>query len=429
VNVTERRSPRYVVVLALTAGLILAGGWLLRPRDIPQSPPPVPSETELQELSQRTQRRSLDSMTAYFAEVAADVRPAIEYIPSMRTSGMVWDQSHVITGALPVPDRASALTVRTASIERGAEVTSSRRLPLSVLEVSLGPPARVPRRAASMPKTGDWVIAVWQTDDAPAFAAANFRQVVSASCGIAPANELTAGIQLNRAMTGGGVFNMDGELLAVILPCGDRIAAIEPSSVDEMLRRITTIEERLLARYGLLFSSFSEDERRYFSDTDGLLLREVWMGTRGDAAGFRAGDVVVALNAHAVAGIDDLRPLTTPSGAAFELTVRRGSKTQTVMLEPGAATPGAPSENVARVGVVIDPATPTFRIDSVLPDSRAARAGVKAGDVLRRINHVEPRTRAQADRAVRSATSTPILLEVERDQRRLAIVIPESAAQ
>jgi C-terminal processing protease CtpA/Prc len=101
----------------------------------------------------------------------------------------------------------------------------------------------------------------------------------------------------------------------------------------------------------------------------------------------------------------------------------------TVMLDARVTTPGVLTEDGANVGLVIESTTPTFRIESVLPDSRAERAGVKAGDILRRINHVEPRTRAQADRVVKSATSQPVLLEIERDQRRLAIVIPEGAAR
>jgi hypothetical protein len=429
VNVTERHSPRYVAVLAVAAALMLAAGWLLRPRDIPQSPPPVPSESELQELTRRAQRRSLESATAYFADLATSVRRSLGFVPSTGASAVVWDDSHVITGPTPFPDRPAALTVRTAAGEQGAEVTSSRRLPLSALEVALAPSALVARRAASVPQPGDWVIAVWQAHDGPAFAAANFRQIASTTCGMAKANELTASISLTPAMIGSGMFNMDRELLAVILPCGDHIAAIQSSSIDHMLTYLTALEERLLARYGILFTGLSPDERRYFSIADGLLVSEVWMGTRGEVAGFQPGDVVVAVDDHAVAGIDDLRPLAATSGAPFEVTVRRGSNTQNLKLDSNAGTPGESPANETDVGLVIESPATTFRIDAVLPGSRAARAGVRAGDVLRRINRLEPRTPAQVDRAVKNATAKPVLLEIERDRRRLAIVIAEGAAR
>jgi hypothetical protein len=60
VDLTKPRNPRYVAALALVACLILIGGWLARPRDIPESPAPPPSETELEQLARRAERRSLD---------------------------------------------------------------------------------------------------------------------------------------------------------------------------------------------------------------------------------------------------------------------------------------------------------------------------------------------------------------------------------
>jgi hypothetical protein len=320
------------------------------------------------------------------------------------------------------------LTVRIASGERKAEATSSRRLPLSVLGVSVGPTTRVPRRAGSVPQAGDWIVAVWQTDQAPAFAAGNFRQTTTTNCGTAPVREFVTNIALTHHMTGGGIFNMDRELLAVILPCRDHMSAIGPSNIDEMLKRLSTIEERVLSSYGILASGFSQDEREYFSEADGLLVREVWMGTGAASAGLQPGDVVVALDDQAVTGMDDLRPLTAASDRAWALKVRRGSRMQTVMLDAKAG-PGASGENGLGVGLTIESLAPTYRIDTVLPDGRAARAGLRAGDVVRRINHREARTRADAERAVESATREPILLEIERDQRRLAIVVPKGAVR
>jgi hypothetical protein len=424
VAAADRHSPKYAAVLAVAASLILAVGWFARPRDIPESPPPVPSETELQELARRAQRRSLEGAAAYFSDLAADVRPSLAYLVSVGASGILWDDSHVVSVPLPMADHAASVIIRTASGEQGATRESSRRLPLSILQVGVAPPARMPRRAAASAAPGAWVAAVWQTDHAPAYAAANVREVMITSCGIAATREVVVSIPLTAAMSGGGIFNMDRELLGVILPCGDRIAAIEPASVDEMIARIGSVEERVLARSGVLFGRVSPDEQRYFSGTEGLLVREVWMGSRGEAAGLQPGDVAEALNDRPVTSVDHLAALATASATAIELTIRRGSKAQSVTLPPSAAAEASTASN-AGVGVMLEPPTPAYRIDTVLPGSRAARAGVKAGDVVRRINHVEPRTRAQVGRAMENAKSTPILLEVERDQRRIALLIPE----
>jgi S1-C subfamily serine protease len=152
------------------------------------------------------------------------------------------------------------------------------------------------------------------------------------------------------------------------------------------------------------------------------------MRTQGDGAGFQPGDVVTALNDRAVGGIDDLQPLTTQAGAPFNVKVRRGSKDLTVAIDPTLPNTGVARATDTGAGFVFEAPTATFRIDAVLPGSRAARAGVQPGDRLRRINGVAPRTQAQADRVVTGAASKPMLLEIERDRRRIAVVIPEGAA-
>jgi membrane-associated protease RseP (regulator of RpoE activity) len=85
------------------------------------------------------------------------------------------------------------------------------------------------------------------------------------------------------------------------------------------------------------------------------------------------------------------------------------------------------SDGGTGLGLFIEPASPAFRIDRVAPESPAARAGVRPGDELLRINHVEPRTRAQVERALKRSTAGPTLLEIARGTRRIAILIPEAA--
>ena len=57
------RSPKYIAILALVSSVILIVGWFARPREIPQSPPTLPSENDLMQLARRAERRSLDGMT------------------------------------------------------------------------------------------------------------------------------------------------------------------------------------------------------------------------------------------------------------------------------------------------------------------------------------------------------------------------------
>jgi len=264
---------------------------------------------------------------------------------------------------------------------------------------------------------------VWQTDRAPTFAAANFRESVTTTCGVATVLEVVPSVSLSRPMIGGGLFNMDGALLGVILPCGDRIVAIEPSSVDELLQRADSLQERIVSGYGIVFSRLSDEQRRYFGDTEGLLVETLWRDAPAEAAGLWPGDIVVALNDQSVGSIDDLQGLTAHSDVPLKLRVRRGTRTVIVTLAPTAA-PSAPNTDAKNAGLLVESYSRTFRIDSVTPGSRAARAGIQPGDRLLRINRVVPQTTGQVERAMAAATSAPMLLEIGRDSRRIAIVLP-----
>jgi len=154
------------------------------------------------------------------------------------------------------------------------------------------------------------------------------------------------------------------------------------------------------------------------------MVREVWTGYRGDEAGLLPGDIIEALDGAVVAAPDDVRVLGEPSvDQALELSVRRGATTLTIALAENdieevpetAAAPGA--------GLVWDAPPDPYRIDAVVADSRAAVAGIEPGDRLVRIDHAAPRNLAQVQQVFSDATTLPVLLDIERGERRLAILV------
>jgi S1-C subfamily serine protease len=425
VDVAHSFNRRYVALLAFVACLILIVGWFVRPRDIPQSPLPVPSDTELQQLARRAQRRSLEDMTSYFAGVAADLNASLAYIPASTLTGIVWSETEVITGPMPFGAGAAAVAIRIGS--RAVDTVPrvyGRQLPLAALDPPRTSILKGPRRAASLPHVGDWMVAVWQTGGEPSFAVANYRQLTETACGLGTVRELVSSLSLTHGMIGGGIFNMDGELLGMILPCNDHIGAIDPTSVDELLKRWDTLEQRLLGKYGVLFAPVSEGEAPYFKGINGLFVREVWNDAPAESAGLWPGDLLSTLNEHPAITTEDLRALASASDVAFDLKVQRGAKTLTVVLQPRPTAAVASSGTVPAAGLMLESAPKTYRIESVLPDGPAARAGIQPGDRLVRINRAEPRTAEQVMRAMTAAGRGPLLLEIERDQRRIAVVIP-----
>lgn len=410
---------RYIVVLAFAACAILFVGWFARPREPQRARPPVPSDTELQELARRAQRRALENTTAYFATVAADVRSSLSYLSPRGMTGIVWDDNRVVTGPLPGEPRP---TVRTIAGETTMTKTVwSPRLPITVLQAdgALRGPV-IARRDVPLPDTGAWVVAVWLTEQTSAFAPASFLQAAQTNCGVAAAKEIVSTAALSSRMIGGGLFDLDANLMAMILPCDGRVAAIATASVEQMIALAGTAQERILARHGLLMGVLSQDERRYFNDVNGLLVREVWTpGTGGHA--ILPGDIVTALNGEPVTSMDDLQRLTQTEGP-FELDVRRGMTTRTLTVGAGSFSGGAAPES-PDIGIQFDSPARGFRVDSVQPAGRLTRAGIKAGDRLVRINGTEPTSLRQAERVI-ATNGGPMLIDVEREGRRLAIVVP-----
>jgi membrane-associated protease RseP (regulator of RpoE activity) len=415
----SQRNTRYVLVLATVACLILVTGWLARPRQR-QTPAPVPSDTELQELARRTQRRSLENTTAFFANLAANVRSSLSSVDPTGLTGVVWDKTRVVTGPLPVGQTPA---VATTSAETRVVLTArSRRVPVTVLEAEHGfGGANAVRRATMGPQVGDPTVAVWLANKTAVFAPGSFLQSTQTTCGPAAVKEMVSTVSLSRDMVGGGLFDLDAAFLAMILPCDGRVVAVDAASIEPMIARASTIQEQVLTRYGLLVDPLTQADRRYFQDRDGLLVREVWE-PGGASAAVRAGDIVVSLDGNPVASFDELRPLTAATDRAFELGVQRGANAITVTIGGGSTRDSGAAQETS-IGFQFEAVTPGFRIDAVSPDGRMARAGIQAGDRLLRLNGAEPTTVQRAERTI-AAAQKPLLLEVERDRRRIAIVVP-----
>ena len=375
-------------------------------------------------LARRAERRALDSMATYFAVTAGDVDSSIVYLPGTGTSGVVWNDGTIVT--VPLERHAGETIVQVASGEHRARPAMwGPRLPLAALAIGSGLPGlSAARGATSRPEAGGWVLAVWRAGRGEqGVAPGSYLQSASLTCGPMTVQEIVSSLALNPMMAGGGLFDIDGGLLAVILPCGDRLAAISTTSIEAILRVSDTSEQRLLARYGLVLGALDDAEKAYFKIDDGAIVREVWTGYRGDEVGLMPGDIIGALDGISVATPGDLLALTEPTGEqALELTVRRGPRTLMVALSGNDVGDVSGMEAAPGAGLVWEAPEP-YRIDSVVPGSRAAMAGIERGDRLVRIDHAEPRNLAQVQRIFAGTRTLPVLVEIERGDRRLAVLV------
>lgn len=423
------RNPRYIFVLAVAAGLILVLGWLLRPGDsgISEAVASAPSQVELSRLPAMTVRRSLEDMSDFFGEVGDDLAPGLVRLESVRRSGVVWSVDRVVTARAEWRFPA-AVTVGAGDGDVGAYTAiAGPHLPLAALRTpALMAKAPPRRRAADSLRSGEWVIAAWQGDAAFAFAPGTYLGTASRDCGGHRVDELVTTLPIRETMLGGGVFELDGGLVAVVLRCDGEDLAVTARSVEELLEVGATHDSQVRASWGLQVEPLGAAEAFHFGLGNGLVVRQLWERYPGEATGLRPGDVLVALDGVALTSVEGLRILdgdAAPNQEWFVLEVRRSLELLTVTLPARGRDTGLDVSTTDAAGLVWEETAPGFHIASVLPGTRADAVGIRPGDRLVRVDHQTPED-LDGVRELLADEGPTAFLELAREGRSWGVLLP-----
>ena len=278
---------RYIVTLSAAAAGILIFGSLLRPTETTTDAPiRSPSQAELSRLAHLAQRRSLESMTEYFSTVVSDVESSVIELPSLRRSGLLWESGLVLT-ARAERKFPYATTVSTPSGDVGvAAVSGGPHLPISALRMSTIAGIRLPRkRSAERLDRGEWTVAVWRQDRQANFTPTHFLGTAPVGCGEHIVNELLSSVTWTQDMAGGGLFDLDGNLIAVIVQCDRGFSAISTDDIASLLSIGQSLEGQLLNRFGLRTGMLTEAEAKHVGLSHGVVIREIWRGYPADGVG------------------------------------------------------------------------------------------------------------------------------------------------
>ena len=423
VSSDTRHSPKYIAVLALAAAAILIVGFLLKPRKPQSEAPPALSPTEMQRLARLAQRRALDTMTEHFSDVAGGLAARVVQVGAGTGTGILWEDDLVLSAG----QGAAAPETTVVMTPDGHLLTASRsvagpHLPLAAYEL---PGEALPTGTfvdeAGPLEPAEWVLAVWHQEGDLAFCPGNYAETHKTNCGELAVEEVRTSLALSPEMTGGGIFDLDGALVAVILPCGDGYAALSRPSVSRLIRMGRSLEGQLLALYGLRTVPVSGAAGSHLGVERGALVSEVWNGRPAAVAGLRPGDVIVGLGEQPVGSSQDLQPLLLPQELAPGLVrVRRGRSSVEVDLTPRPASESG-VEGDDDHGVRLESVAVGFSVGSVAPGSAADQAGLRDGDRILRVDSREPRSAAELRRAL--ARRRPVFVELERGQRRLGMLL------
>ena len=232
---------------------------------------------------------------------------------------------------------------------------------------------------------------------------------------------------INRGNSGGALVDLDGRLVginsAITSPTGvsGGLGFAVPSNTVKFVT--DQLAETGAVRRGLLGVQIDDvppqdAELLGLKSARGVVVEQVMPDTAAEAAGIKAGDVIVNLNEREIASTRDLmaRVANTPAGTEVEIGIVRDGKRRTLDAVIGSQG-DAPS--VARRATLRALAGAEVRdlpsdnelhghgveVVAVAEGSWAERAGLETGDVILRVNRQPIGNVAELDEALTDASS------------------------
>jgi len=154
------------------------------------------------------------------------------------------------------------------------------------------------------------------------------------------------------------------------------------------------------------------------------VLGEVQPGKAAAAAGLRIGDRIVAMDGETINDFEDMRLIiSTHAGSPLRVDYVRNGQPQTTTLVPRREE--SELGPVGRAGIA-----PEFHayVGRVAPGSPAALAGLKTGDRIVAANGKSVSQLSEFDAVFRAAKGKPLPIDVERDGKTFATVLPAASA-
>jgi Do/DeqQ family serine protease len=249
---------------------------------------------------------------------------------------------------------------------------------------------------------------------------------------------------INPGNSGGALVNSKGELIgintAIISRSGSSAGigfAIPTRTITNVMAQLMEYGEVRRGRIGVLIGDLTPELRQGLglSSIKGALVQSVTEDSPAQKAGLEGGDVIIAFNGEDLEDSSDLRNavgLLTPGTDAdityirdgkrktSRITVEAVDEERTVMDETVAdEIPSMESFSGATITDIPDDldlrdGSDGVYISAVRTNSRAARSGLRQGDIIRQVNRTEL-TNLKSFEAFLDKNEGPYALVVERD--------------
>jgi serine protease Do len=355
----------------------------------------------------------------------------------------------VLTNAHVVADADEVLVKLTDQREYRAKVLGSdTATDVAVLKIEAKNLPVVKLGDPSATRVGDWVVAIgtpYGLDNTVTSGIVSAKSRSLPGDGVVPFIQTDAAV--NPGNSGGPLFNLNGEVVGINSQIFSRsggfqgVAFAIPIDVAmNVADQIRTTGKVAHGRLGVTVQPVDQALADNFglNGPRGALVGSVQKGSPAEKAGIEAGDVIVGFNGKPIERSSDLpyQVAATKPGSAAKVEVWRDGKTRTFNVEIGTreaprTLAQADDEGVSKgkLGVSVRPLTPEDKKAGVdkgvvveQVGGAAAKAGVRAGDVIVSVNRKPINSPEELKAAIDKAGKTVALL-IKRDDAQIFVPV------
>jgi Do/DeqQ family serine protease len=323
--------------------------------------------------------------------------------------GYVVTNNHVIQGADDI-----SVTLQGDRTVHGTLIGSDAETDIAVVQIPAENLIALPLADSSRLRVGDFVVAIGEPFGLGQTVTSGIVSAVNrAGHGLGYQNYIQTDASINPGNSGGALVNLKGELVginsAIYSPSGGNVGigfAIPSNMAADAMRQLVATGRVRHGSLGLAVQTLTPQIARQLglrADQPGAVVTDVRAGSAAASAGVAQGDVIVAANGRSIANEDDLHTVegTNAIGANIDIKVLREGKPQTLSTRLEAETINSSDGGKLDVrlgGAELADAGERIRREGlrggvsvlrVTAGSRAAKNGLKQGDVIVAVNQVE----------------------------------------
>lgn len=375
-------------------------------------------------------------------------RPSLGSGFIINSTGYIVTNNHVVENATEIK-----VTLATQEEFDATLVGRDPKTDLALIKVTSAKPLpTVPFGNSDVLEVGEWVMAIGNPFGLGHTVTSGIVSAKGRIIGAGPYDDFVqTDASINPGNSGGPLFNMRGQVIGIntaIIAGGQGIGfAIPVNLAKEVLQQLHDKGSVTRGWLGVAIQKISPDMLKAFSleDSHGALVADVMADGPAAKAGLQRGDVIIGFHGQKVQDSTELPRLvaTIAPGTKVQVEFLRAGKKMTLSVTLGTladdketVAKAQPSDVEEQLGLRVETITPevakTLKLESnkgvivsqVAPDSPAAEAGVRRGDVVREVNR-QPvlDMESYAEATAQLSPKTSVLLLLERRGSSLYVVL------